>query len=156
MSTSRMARPARPSCASRASPRAAQPRVEIMAARPSVVLGFLAGLRLAPVLEPIVPGLFLMPLVLPVAILAAYSLWRLVALRVRGRVKTGSEAFLLSPVVLGGVWLALAAGGLVETALMQGNYRGWILSALGLTYDQRNSLVVGVALGFAALPIIFT
>src|SRR5882724_9644398 len=39
---------------------------------------------------------------------------------------------------------------------MQGSYRGWILSALGLTYDQRNSLVVGVAMGFAVIPIIFT
>src|SRR2546429_4088353 len=39
---------------------------------------------------------------------------------------------------------------------MQGNCRGWILSALGLTYDQRNSLVVGIAMGFAVIPIIFT
>ena len=133
-----------------------KPVVEIMAALPSVVLGFLAGLWLAPVLEPIVPGLFLMPLVLPVVILVAYCLWRLVPLRIRGHFKTGTEAFLLIPVVLGGVWLALAAGGLVETVLMQGNYRGWVLSALGLTYDQRNSLVVGVAMGFAVIPIIFT
>jgi len=94
--------------------------------------------------------------VLPVVILAAYCLWRLVPLRIRGHFKTGTEAFLLIPVVLGGVWLALAAGGLVEAVLMQGNYRGWVLSALGLTYDQRNSLVVGVAMGFAVIPIIFT
>ena len=40
--------------------------------------------------------------------------------------------------------------------LLGGDYRGWLLSALGLTYDQRNSLVVGVAMGFAVIPIIFT
>ncbi|MBI2158689.1 MAG: ABC transporter permease, partial [Candidatus Rokubacteria bacterium] len=45
-----------------------KPAVEIMAALPSVVLGFLAGLWLAPMVERIVPGLFLLPLVLPVAI----------------------------------------------------------------------------------------
>jgi phosphate transport system permease protein len=133
-----------------------KPVVEIMAALPSVVLGFLAGLWLAPALEPIVPGLFLLPLVLPVVILAAYFLWRLVPRRVRAHFKTGTEAFLLIPVVLGGIWIALTLGGLVESTLMQGNYRGWILSALGLTYDQRNSLVVGVAMGFAVIPIIFT
>jgi phosphate transport system permease protein len=134
-----------------------KPVVEIMAALPSVVLGFLAGLWLAPVLEPIVPGLFLMPLVLPVVILIAYAaFWRLMPLSVRGRFKTGTEAFLLLPVVVAGVWLSLALGGLVEALLMQGNYRGWVLSALGLTYDQRNSLVVGVAMGFAVIPIIFT
>jgi phosphate transport system permease protein len=133
-----------------------KPVVEIMAALPSVVLGFLAGLWLAPVLEPIVPGLFLMPLVLPVVILIAYAFWRLMPLSVRGRFRTGTEAFLLLPVVVAGIWLSLALGGLVETLLMQGNYRGWVLSALGLTYDQRNSLVVGVAMGFAVIPIIFT
>jgi phosphate transport system permease protein len=133
-----------------------KPVVEIMAALPSVVLGFLAGLWLAPVLEPIVPGLFLVPLVLPLLILTAYALWRLVPLSIRSRFKTGTEAFLLVPVVLAGIWLALGSGRLVEAVLMQGNYRGWILSALGLTFDQRNSLVVGVAMGFAVIPIIFT
>ena len=38
-----------------------KPVVEIMAALPSVVLGFLAGLWLAPMVERIVPGLFLIP-----------------------------------------------------------------------------------------------
>ncbi|OGL16141.1 MAG: ABC transporter permease, partial [Candidatus Rokubacteria bacterium RIFCSPLOWO2_12_FULL_71_22] len=42
-----------------------KPAVEIMAALPSVVLGFLAGLWLAPMVERVVPGLFLMPLVTP-------------------------------------------------------------------------------------------
>ena len=64
--------------------------------------------------------------------------------------------FLLIPVVAAGVWLALVLGGLIEELLLGGNYRGWLLSALGLTYDQRNSLVVGIAMGFAVIPIIFT
>jgi phosphate transport system permease protein len=54
------------------------------------------------------------------------------------------------------VWAALALGGLVEAWLLGGSYRSWLLSALGLTYDQRNSLVVGIAMGFAVIPIIFT
>jgi phosphate transport system permease protein len=133
-----------------------KPAVEIMAALPSVVLGFLAGLWLAPVVERIVPGLFLLPLVLPLAILAAYAGWRFVPGPVRNRFRTGTEVFLLVPVVLLGAWAAFALGGLVEATLLGGNYRGWLLSALGLTYDQRNSLVVGVAMGFAVIPIIFT
>ncbi|MBI2492919.1 MAG: ABC transporter permease subunit, partial [Candidatus Rokubacteria bacterium] len=133
-----------------------KPAVEIMAALPSVVLGFLAGLWLAPMVERIVPGLFLLPLVLPVAILAALLLWRTVPVGVRGRFRDGTEALLLAPVVLGAAWLAFVLGGLVEATLLGGNYRGWLLSALGLTYDQRNSLVVGIAMGFAVVPIIFT
>ena len=133
-----------------------KPAVEIMAALPSVVLGFLAGLWLAPVVERLVPSLFFLPLVVSPAILGAYAAWRLLPRRAGGRFRTGSEVFLLIPVVLAGAWLAFALGGLVEATLLGGNYRGWLLSALGLTYDQRNSLVVGVAMGFAVIPIIFT
>jgi phosphate transport system permease protein len=133
-----------------------KPVVEVMAALPSVVLGFLAGLWLAPMVERVVPGLFLLPLVLPVCIVAAYFAWRTVPRRIRGFFKTGTEVFLLIPVVIAGVWLAFSLGGLVESLLLGGSYRGWLLSALGLTYDQRNSLVVGVAMGFAVIPIIFT
>jgi phosphate transport system permease protein len=133
-----------------------KPVVEIMAALPSVVLGFLAGLWLAPVVERVVPGLMLVPLVLPAAILGACALWGLLPRALRSGLRPGAEALLLMPVVLVGIWVAFALGGLVEMRLMGGNYRGWLLSALGLTYDQRNSLVVGVAMGFAVIPIIFT
>jgi len=133
-----------------------KPVVEIMAALPSVVLGFLAGLWLAPMVERVVPGIFLMPLVLPPCILLALLGWRRLPAGLRGRVKPGTEALLLVPVTMLGMWLAFALGGLVEAALLGGSYRTWLLSALGLTYDQRNSLVVGIAMGFAVIPIIFT
>jgi phosphate transport system permease protein len=133
-----------------------KPVVEIMAALPSVVLGFLAGLWLAPLVERIVPGLFLIPLVLPVVVVLALLGWQAVPIGVRGRVRGGSEVFLLMPVVVAGIWLALILGGLIENLLLGGNYNGWLLSTLGLTYDQRNSLVVGIAMGFAVIPIIFT
>ena len=133
-----------------------KPVVEIMAALPSVVLGFLAGLWLAPAVERIVPGLFMLPVVEPLVIVGALLLWRTLPRAVRARVRAGTEVFLLIPVVLAGAWIAFALGGLVEQRLLAGDYRGWLLSALGLTYDQRNSLVVGVAMGFAVVPIIFT
>jgi phosphate transport system permease protein len=133
-----------------------KPVVEIMAALPSVVLGFLAGLWLAPMVERVVPGLFLLPLVETLCILAALLLWRALPLALRIRIRPGTEVFLLVPVVITGAWLAFELGGLVESRLLAGDYRGWLLSALGLTYDQRNSLVVGVAMGFAVIPIIFT
>jgi phosphate transport system permease protein len=133
-----------------------KPVVEVMAALPSVVLGFLAGLWLAPMVERIVPGLFMIPLVLPVVIILALLAWRALPVALRGRLKPGTEVFLLVPVVVVGVWLSLVVGGLVDAVLLGGDYHGWLLSALGLTYDQRNSLVVGIAMGFAVIPIIFT
>ncbi len=133
-----------------------KPAVEIMAALPSVVLGFLAGLWLAPLVERVVPGLFLLPLVEVVCVLTTLLLWRGLPLGLRTWFRPGSEVFLLVPVVIAGAWLAFALGGLVESRLLGGDYHGWLLGTLGLTYDQRNSLVVGVAMGFAVIPIIFT
>jgi phosphate transport system permease protein len=133
-----------------------KPVVEIMAALPSVVLGFLGGLWLAPAVERIVPGVFLMALVEPLLILTALLLWQRLPRTARGKFRQGTEVFLLIPVVLVGAWIALVLGGLVEQRLLAGDYRGWLLGVLGLTYDQRNSLVVGVAMGFAVVPIIFT
>jgi phosphate transport system permease protein len=106
--------------------------------------------------ERIVPGLFLLPPVLMVAILTTLVVWRLISAPARGRLRPGIEVFLLVPVVIVGAWVAFALGDLVEARLLAGDYRGWLLAALGLTYDQRNSLVVGVAMGFAVIPIIFT
>jgi phosphate transport system permease protein len=133
-----------------------KPVVEIMAALPSVVLGFLAGLWLAPMIERIVPGLLVLPPVFATAILGALVLWRLAPAALRGRVRPGSEAVLLVPVAIVAGWAAFAIGGVLEGWLLGGDYRRWLLEALGLTYDQRNSLVVGIAMGFAVIPIVFT
>jgi phosphate transport system permease protein len=97
-----------------------------------------------------------MPAVVAVGILVALVVWRTVPAAIRGRFRTGTEMLLVLPVVVGSAAVALALGGLVERTLLAGNYRGWLLTALGLTYDQRNSLVVGIAMGFAVIPIIFT
>ncbi|MDQ7827522.1 MAG: ABC transporter permease subunit [Armatimonadota bacterium] len=133
-----------------------KPVVEIMAGLPSVVLGFLAGLWLAPRVERVVPGIILMPPAMAAAILAAFLLFRLVPAPVRGRVRPGMELVVLVPAVLLGGWLALRLGGLVEAALLDGDFRTWLPRAVGLTYDQRNALVVGLAMGFAVIPIVFT
>src|SRR5205823_6347268 len=95
-----------------------KPVVEIMAALPSVVLGFLAGLWLAPAVERIVPGLFLLPAVETMLILAALLAWRARPVGVRGRFRQGTEVFLLVPVVLVAAWIALSLGGLVEQRLL--------------------------------------
>lgn len=133
-----------------------KPTVEIMAALPSVVLGFIAGLWLAPRIEQSVPGVLLMPVVITLLILLVLWGWNLLPQPFRGRFRSGTEVFLLLPVVLIGGWLSLQLGGLVEAMLLGGDYRTWLLQTFGLTYDQRNSLVVGFAMGFAVIPLIFT
>lgn len=133
-----------------------KPTVEIMAALPSVVLGFIAGLWLAPAVERIVPGIVVMAFVMPALIVLSAWVWERLPIRVRTRVKPGYEFSILIPVVLLSGWASIACGGLFERALLHGDYRTVLLSAFGLAYDQRNSVVVGLAMGFAVIPIIFT
>ncbi len=133
-----------------------KPLVEVMAALPSVVLGFVAGLWLAPRLERVAPGLFLSPLVLTILVLGTVAAWRRIPLAHRQAIRPGMEVLFLVPVVVLGLGVSFWMGGFVEAAILGGDYLGWLLKALGLTYDQRNSLVVGIAMGFAVIPIIFT
>jgi phosphate transport system permease protein len=135
--------------------RVVKPTVEIMAALPSVVLGFLAGLWLAPRLERMFPALVLMGLVLPALVLLAGYAWRKLPRAVQGRLPSGSETFLYVLVLLAGIWVCLESSGLLESALFGGDFQGWLLEATGLPYDQRNAVVVGLAMGFAVIPIIF-
>jgi len=133
-----------------------KPVIEVMAALPSVVLGFIAALWLAPNIERRIPSIFLMPVVVAALILLTVAGWRAIPLSFRQRFKHGSEGALIIPVVLLGAAISFALGSLVETSALGGDYQAWFLKVLGLSYDQRNSVVVGLAMGFAVIPIIFT
>jgi len=133
-----------------------KPTVEVMAALPSVVIGFVAGLYLAPLVERYVVPLLLMMLIMPAAGTAGVLLWARLPRKAAKRLKPGMELALILPLLLLGAWISLRLGPVVEAAMFGGDFRLWLSSALGLTYDQRNSLVVGLAMGFAVIPIIFT
>jgi phosphate transport system permease protein len=133
-----------------------KPTIEIMAAMPTVVLGFLAGLWLAPLLERILPAVLAMFLVIPISVIVTALLWQLVPFTVRNRVRPGFEALLLIPVIISAVLLCLSQNSFFESLLFGSNYKGWLTAHFGLRYDQRNALVVGFAMGFAIIPIIFS
>jgi phosphate transport system permease protein len=97
-----------------------------------------------------------MPIVVPAVILLTLVGWRSLPTRYRGWVRPGGEVFLLIPVAMVAAWVAIQLGSFVEAWMLGHDYRAWLLNVLGLTYDQRNSLVVGFAMGFAVIPIIFT
>jgi phosphate transport system permease protein len=134
-----------------------KPAVETMAAVPSVVIGFLAGLWLAPLLEDRLPGVFCMLLVVPAVVVTAIAaVHRLPRLPGMGRMRNGLEFVGLIPVVLLGVALSMYLGGWIETAFLDGDFRQWVFRTFGVRVDQRNSVVIAFALGFTVTPVIFT
>lgn len=62
---------------------------------------------------------------------------------------------MLIPVVLLVGWIAVTTSPLIEVAFFNGSMRQWFTDQ-GITYDQRNALVVGIAMGFAVIPTIFS
>jgi phosphate transport system permease protein len=133
-----------------------KPSIEVMEALPTVILGFLAGLWLAPFVETHLPGIFAVLLLLPVGILlAAYGWFRLPA-RWRHIVPEGWEAALLIPVVIVIGAFAVWVSQPLEVAFFGGDMPQWLSNRLGIRYEQRNSLVVGLAMGFAVTPTIFS
>jgi phosphate transport system permease protein len=133
-----------------------KPTIEIMEALPTVILGFLAGLWLAPFVELHLPGIFMILLLLPVSILLASYGWFKLPDKIKKQVPEGWEAALLIPVVVLATTVAIALSIPVEKAFFGGNMPLWLTNEMGIGYDQRNSLVVGVAMGFAVIPTIFS
>ena len=136
--------------------RKVKPVIELMEALPTVILGFLAGLWLAPFIENNLPAVFSLLVMMPVGILAFAFFWDRLPLELRSRVPEGWHAGLLIPVVLAIGWLCLAMSGTLEGWFFGGDMRTWITHGMGISYDQRNALVVGIAMGFAVIPTIFS
>lgn len=213
-----------------------KPVMEVMASIPSVVLGFIAALVLAPFVETWIASVMLTFVVLPLALVLAAYLWQLLPPRMYLRLH-GLWKFLGMFLVVGAaLWLAYKAGPVFEKVFFRGNFLAWLnrdtgspapfiflmtlpgmavvvsfaasrffgrrftlylrdfqmpysalldlirwvalaaatavlsytlalfLAALGLdprgqvvgTYVQRNTLIVGFAMGFAVIPIIYT
>ena len=133
-----------------------KPIVELMAALPSVVVGFLAALFLAPLLQRHIVGVLALVALLPVAVAGAGAAWGAMPLRVRRRLGRGSELGVIAAVVALAVGLPFTCESTLGRLLFGGDLRQWLLDAAGITFDQRNAVVVGFALGFAVIPIIFT
>jgi len=133
-----------------------KPTIEIMAALPTVILGFLAGLWLAPLLERIFPAMIAMLVVVPVSVTITAILWQYLPTAILRRLRPGMESFVLIPVIIGAVWICLGLNQPIESFLFASDYKSWFAVHWGLRYDQRNALVVGFAMGFAIVPIIFS
>src|SRR5262249_45705450 len=120
------------------------------------VVGFLAGLWLASRVERQIVPVLLMVVLLPLFGTAGILVWDRLPRAFRERLRPGMEIGVIIPLLLVGGFVALQIGPWFEARLFAGDFRLWLKNALDVVYDQRNSLVVGLAMGFAVVPIIFT
>ena len=136
--------------------RMVKPAIEIMAALPTVILGFLAGLWFAPFLEENLAGVLSMMLVIPAGLLLFAWFWTRAAQSTRNLVKEGWEPVLLLPVLVILGFVSIEFVGPLQDLFFEGDLRTWLSREAGISYDQRNAMVVGCAMGFAVIPTIFS
>ena len=143
-----------------------KPVMEIMASLPSVVLGFIAALWLAPLLENRVPSIIAMGVLMPASALLIGWLWAGLPYEKRRRIRHGYEFFVFAPVLLLVAWVGWHLGPTLEqicfvvtdpaSGQRVADFRQWWPHVTGADFQQRNSLVVGFIVGFAVIPIVFT
>lgn len=133
-----------------------KPSIETMEALPTVILGFLAGLWLAPFMEAHLPGMFSLLLITPIGILLFAYAWQHAPAGIRQSIPVGWDAVLLIPVIILLAWISIAMSLPLERLLFDGDIRIWMSNEFGMGFDQRNALVVGFAMGFAVIPTIFS
>jgi len=133
-----------------------KPSIEIMEALPTVILGFLAGLWLAPYIEQHLPGVVFVLIFVPLGIILSALIWWRLPFEIKSKIPEGWEAAILALPIITIVMLCMSASTAVEGALFEGNIRIWMSENLGVGFDQRNALIIGIAMGFAVIPTIFS
>ncbi|HEV8113342.1 MAG TPA: ABC transporter permease subunit [Planctomycetota bacterium] len=128
--------------------------VEMMASLPSVVLGFLAAIVVAPVAARIVPATLAAFLTVPFALLFGARLWQLLPARISLRLSGLPRIAAMTLALVGGFWFAFQAGPAIERLLFAGDLLEWLDHRRGTGFGGWIVLLlpisaIVVALGFA-------
>lgn len=135
--------------------RVVKPTVELMEALPTVIIGFLAGLWFAPIVETHLTAIGVLIVTLPVAMMAIGGIYQLIPRSWERHLPRGWHTLMLSPLLVIMIIVVMSYSSSLEAWLFHGDIRIF-LESVGIDYDQRNALVVALAMGFAVIPTIFT
>jgi len=136
--------------------RKVKPTIELMEALPTVILGFLAGLWLAPIIENYLPAIAMLLVLLPLSVFLTAFAWHQLPKEMKNRIPETWAPIILVPVLLIAGGSAFLLSPFFESLFFGGDVRQFITNDLDIDFDQRNSLVVGLAMGFAVIPTIFS
>ena len=108
-----------------------KPVIEVMASIPSVVLGFIGALVLAPVVENWIAAVILMVVVTPLSLIFAAYMWQLVPPRVALRLQGSPKLALMLFVVIGAIYGAIELGESFEAIFFCGDFKAWVNGSCG-------------------------
>jgi ABC-type uncharacterized transport system permease subunit len=118
-----------------------------MAAVPSVVVGFLAALWLAPRLEAALLTVVLAAAGLPIAVVLCLGAWRLIPAGLRRRLPDGGELVVLAAAVAVVAAAATVLAGPIETRFFGGDLQRCLFTEWGLGRAVGETMIVLMAAG---------
>ncbi len=134
-----------------------KPVIEMMAAVPSVVLGFLVGLWLAPLLHDWLLAFFLSLVAVPLWFVVFLLIWQAVRKSPTAEKLVRGREFLITALwIIVGLATAALLSGPMERWLFGGDVAHWMATRLGIVYVQRNSILIAFGVGFMVVPMIFS
>jgi phosphate transport system permease protein len=133
-----------------------KPMLEMMEALPTVVIGFIAALVVAPFVERELMAVLLGLVLIPLGTMVAGFVWTLSPRALRSLMPENMAAFGLLPLLMLLLWLDVTLAHQLEAWWFEGDIRQWLFAHHGIDYAQRNTLVTGMALGLAVMPTLFT
>lgn len=108
-----------------------KPAMELMASLPSVVLGFIAALILAPLVETWISAVILAFILLPLGMVAAAYLWQLLPIELAGRLGRTPRMLIQAATVVLLLYLAYLLSAAFESAFFQGDFKAWVNGDVG-------------------------
>jgi phosphate transport system permease protein len=108
-----------------------KPMMEMMESLPTVVLGFIAALILAPIVETWIGAVVLAFVVLPMALVLAAYLWQMLPHQAKLRLEGVPKFIAMCAVVLLASYSAYLAGPSFEGAFFYGDFKAWTNGSIG-------------------------
>ena len=102
-----------------------KPAMEMMASLPSVVLGFIAALILAPIVENWIGAVVLAFVCLPLSLFAGAHLWQLLPQHIALRAGGGAKLVFIGASLVAGLYAAVHLAPLFEQLFFAGDFRAW-------------------------------
>ena len=108
-----------------------KPIMEMMASLPSVVLGFVAALVLAPIVETWIAAVILAFVAIPVALMLSAFLWQLLPFHLANRWRGIPKFSLMIAVMLAAMFITYQLGLSFEAFFFRGDFKAWVNGDIG-------------------------
>ena len=130
-----------------------KPVMEMMASLPSVVLGFIAALILAPIVETWIAAVIMAFIAVPLGLLAGAHLWQLLPAPLALRYGGVPKFTLMFACIFAFAYLCFGLGGVFERAIFSSDLKAWANGDIGTEGPFLTMLLL--PLGFVIAAVVF-